>query len=95
MFSLANKTALLLGGTAGLGLAVASSYVQAGAKIIIVGRRSCGESIADEIGADFVHRHGQAQILRCSALREEVTSYFNLPCPQPAVNTYAVVVLTW
>lgn len=54
MFSLTGKTAVIVGGTAGLGLTVAKSYIEAGARVIIGGRRQNGAAIAAEIGADFV-----------------------------------------
>jgi 3-oxoacyl-[acyl-carrier protein] reductase len=54
MFSLEGKTALVMGGTAGLGLTVAKSYAEARAKVIIGGRRSEGEEIARGFRADFV-----------------------------------------
>jgi NAD(P)-dependent dehydrogenase (short-subunit alcohol dehydrogenase family) len=54
MFSLAGKTAVILGGTAGLGLTVAKSYKVAGAQVIIGGRRENGVEIASEAGIKFV-----------------------------------------
>ncbi|MCZ2077704.1 MAG: glucose 1-dehydrogenase [Bryobacterales bacterium] len=39
LFSLAGETALITGGGSGLGFAIASAFVQAGAKAVIVGRR--------------------------------------------------------
>jgi NAD(P)-dependent dehydrogenase (short-subunit alcohol dehydrogenase family) len=54
MFSLAGKTTLLIGATAGLGLRVARAYVEAGAKVIIGGRRDEGGTVAADIGAHFV-----------------------------------------
>ena len=55
MFSLKNKMAFITGGTAGIGLAVARSFVDAGASVVIAGTRENGESIAREIGARFMH----------------------------------------
>jgi NAD(P)-dependent dehydrogenase (short-subunit alcohol dehydrogenase family) len=52
-FSLKDKTALIAGGTDGIGLSVAKRFVKAGAKVIIVGRRD-GDSIAQEFGASFI-----------------------------------------
>lgn len=54
MYSLKGKTAVILGGTAGLGLTVAESYVKAGAKLVIGGRRANGAAIASKIEAGFV-----------------------------------------
>lgn len=39
-FSLEGETALITGGGSGLGLGVAGCFVQAGARVILVGRRS-------------------------------------------------------
>lgn len=54
MFSLVGKTALVIGGTAGLGLTIAQSYLEAGATVVIAGRRSNGAEIARGAGAEFV-----------------------------------------
>ena len=53
-FSIAGTHSLIVGGTAGIGLGVAEHFVQAGADVIITGRRAAGESIAAGIGARFV-----------------------------------------
>lgn len=53
MISLQGKNAFVIGATTGLGLAVAKSYVEAGAQVVIGGRRH-GDVIAAEIGASFV-----------------------------------------
>ena len=37
-FNLENETALITGGGSGLGLGIAACFVQAGAKVIVVGR---------------------------------------------------------
>jgi NAD(P)-dependent dehydrogenase (short-subunit alcohol dehydrogenase family) len=52
-FSLKSKTALIAGGTDGIGLAVAKRFIKAGAQVIIVGRRD-GDKIAEEFGASFI-----------------------------------------
>jgi NAD(P)-dependent dehydrogenase (short-subunit alcohol dehydrogenase family) len=39
MFSLANKIALITGGGSGIGFAIATSMIEAGAKVVITGRR--------------------------------------------------------
>jgi NAD(P)-dependent dehydrogenase (short-subunit alcohol dehydrogenase family) len=54
MAPLDSKTALVAGGTAGIGLAVASSFAEAGARVVIGGRRPEGERIAAEAGCAFV-----------------------------------------
>lgn len=53
MYNLNGKKALILGGTSGIGLAVAASYVNAGASVVITGRRPDGKEIAERIGAQF------------------------------------------
>lgn len=66
MHSLDNKIALIMGGTSGIGLAVARNFVASGAQVIITGRRSGGEQVAADAGASF---------LRCDATVEsEVVS---------------------
>lgn len=53
-FSLKGKNILITGGTAGIGLAVAKRFIASGANIIITGRRHSGDSIASDIGAQFI-----------------------------------------
>jgi NAD(P)-dependent dehydrogenase (short-subunit alcohol dehydrogenase family) len=48
MFSLKNKNAFITGGTAGIGLATARRFAEAGASVVIVGRRDAS-SLAREI----------------------------------------------
>jgi NAD(P)-dependent dehydrogenase (short-subunit alcohol dehydrogenase family) len=53
-FSIEGKNTLIVGGTAGIGLGVARHFIEAGARVVIAGRRESGSAIADEIGARFV-----------------------------------------
>ena len=53
-FSLEGKTALITGGTTGIGLATANRFIANGARVVITGRRAEGPDIAKEIGAEFI-----------------------------------------
>ena len=53
MHSLEGKQAVILGGTSGIGLAVAQNFISTGANTLITGRRSEGEQIAKNIGAEY------------------------------------------
>jgi NAD(P)-dependent dehydrogenase (short-subunit alcohol dehydrogenase family) len=52
-FSLENKAAVVTGGTSGIGLSTAKRLIEAGAKVVIAGRKD-GTEVANEIGAHFV-----------------------------------------
>ena len=52
MHSLKDKNAFITGGTAGIGLAVGSAFVEAGATVTLAGRRD-GDKIAADCGASF------------------------------------------
>lgn len=52
-FSVADRHIVIVGGTAGIGLAVAAHLVSSGAKVVITGRRDAAE-VAAGIGAVFV-----------------------------------------
>lgn len=53
MGALEGKTALVTGGTAGIGLAVAKAYVAEGADVVIGGRRAEAAQIAHAAGCQF------------------------------------------
>jgi NAD(P)-dependent dehydrogenase (short-subunit alcohol dehydrogenase family) len=53
-FSLNKKSALITGGTSGIGLATARQFIAAGAAVIITGRRKSGTETAKELGARFI-----------------------------------------
>lgn len=53
-FSVTNRRVVIVGGTAGIGLAVAEHLVSAGAQVTITGRRDAGVAIAAAFGGSFV-----------------------------------------
>ena len=53
MFSLIEKAAIVTGGAAGLGLAIAQRFVEAGCKVLIADRRPEGAGTASRIDAEF------------------------------------------
>jgi NAD(P)-dependent dehydrogenase (short-subunit alcohol dehydrogenase family) len=53
-FSIEGRRTVVTGGTAGIGLAVASHFVEAGAHVVISGRRNTGAEIAQSVGARFI-----------------------------------------
>jgi len=73
MNALEGKTALVTGGTSGIGLAVAQQYIANGARVIICGRRDDGAGIAGRIGAGFLSCDvtDEEQVALCLAAAEE------------------------
>ncbi len=56
-FTLKNKTALITGGGTGIGLGIASAFVDAGAKVIITGRReSVLKQACDDLGNNAFYK---------------------------------------
>lgn len=53
-FAVAGRQIVIVGGTAGIGLAVAEHLAAAGARVTITGRRESGDAVAGSIGATFV-----------------------------------------
>ena len=59
-FSLANKVALITGGAAGIGRAIAELYGQKGAKLVLVDKSDAVGAVADEFTADGMESLGIA-----------------------------------
>ena len=73
-FSLTGETALITGGGTGLGLGIARCFVQAGARVVLVGRRAeVLQSAAGELGAsaDWIS-HDILELDRAGELVNEV-----------------------
>ncbi len=54
VFSVQGKRIVVVGGTSGIGKAVAAHLAGAGAKVTIGGRRASGQATAQQIGAQFI-----------------------------------------
>jgi 3-oxoacyl-[acyl-carrier protein] reductase len=54
MFSLSNKTAIVTGGAAGIGLAIARRFIAAGCQVLILDRRTEGARVASQADAEFL-----------------------------------------
>src|SRR5256885_1735128 len=74
-FSLEGETALITGGGTGLGLGIATSFVQAGARVVLVGRRAdVLEKAAQELGGHATfHAHDITKLDKAEALVERIT----------------------
>ena len=80
-FSIENKTAVITGGTTGIGLAVARRFVQSGARVVCIARRP--NPSVEEIGATFV----QADV----AQEDQVVAGFNEA--ESLLGTFDIVIL--
>lgn len=76
MFSLHHRTALVTGGTRGIGKGIAATLREAGAQVLIAGlNQEEGERTAAEIGAHFVHLDVRSQA-SCTAAVDEAVQRF-------------------
>lgn len=76
--NLEGKTALITGGTRGIGAAIARGFVAAGAKVYIHGRdREIGEISARQIGARF---------LKADLLDPEASAQIDSALPEPVLD---------
>ena len=75
MHSLSGKVALITGGTSGIGLAVAESFVASGAQVVITGRRDTGASTSRDIGATFIQCDASDETQVRNSLLETETNH--------------------
>ena len=79
MFSLHHRTALVTGGTRGIGKGIATTLREAGAQVLIAGlEREEGERTAAEIGAHFVHLDVRSQASCIAAVDTAVQRFGKL-----------------
>lgn len=74
VFSISGKRTVITGGTAGIGLAVAAHFVEAGAEVVITGRRGDGESVATAMGSSFI----QMDVTDDASVRDGLSSAVEL-----------------
>ncbi|MFD2160363.1 SDR family NAD(P)-dependent oxidoreductase [Rubritalea tangerina] len=76
-FSLDGAVAVITGGTSGIGLEAAKRFIEAGAKVVISGRKD-GTQIADEIGATFVQCDVSNEESVAHLMKETQATYGNI-----------------
>ncbi len=79
MFDISGKHVFITGGTAGIGLTAAKHFVEAGAKVVITGRRDA-QDIADSIGATFIRVDVTDETALEKAFEQAVALNGNLDC---------------
>jgi len=96
-FRLDGEVALVTGGTAGIGLAIAAAYVASGARVVVCGRDAeRGEIAAKEVGALFVRADVteeddvRALVQRCRAEHGSLSVLVNNAGPTDLLLTRAV-----
>lgn len=73
---LEDRVAVVTGGSRGIGAAIARAYVDAGARVLISGRRAdVLEASAKEIGAEFVVADGADRALADAPVREAIARH--------------------
>ncbi len=78
LFSIAGKTALITGGTSGIGLMIAQGYLRAGVKVYIASRKPEACAAASETLSEFGEVHAipadVSDVAQCQALIDEVAA---------------------
>jgi len=79
MKKLANKIALITGGSSGIGLGIAKSFIEEGAKVIITGRnQSALDSAVKELGSEAIGLQGDVSNLSdLSRIYQQVAQQYN------------------
>lgn len=90
--ALENKTAIVTGGSRGIGRAIAERFVAEGANVVITGRSvETGEQTADEIGASFIAGHAGREDDIARVVESTVTEHggIDILVNNAATNPYA------